>query len=190
MNEIEAASVFYTLSTIAQVLAAFIALSSIFVFYKINEDQSEMKIIAYASIESLECIKLSDCSYINSINRIRKDYENGSIYGVISGLDLLVEEYLLDSATEVLPTAMLHRDLIIGIQSNIKRLLRFTKRSIWIGVLDIVICIITLSLIPIISFLFLKIIMILVIVLAILSLIIMVGVIFYALKNRKTGYLS
>lgn len=188
MNEIEAASVFYTLSTIAQVLAAFIALSSVFVFYKVNEDQSEMKLLAYASIESLKSIILSDSSYEDSINRLRKYYENGSINGVISELDLLVKEYLLSSAVEVLPTAMLHRDLIIGLQVNIKRLLRFTKRSIFLGVLDIVICIITLSLIPIIPFLFIIIILFIVIILAVLALLIMLGVIYYALNNYKTGY--
>lgn len=190
MTELEATSVFYTLSTVAQVLAAFIAISSVFVFYKVNEDRSEMKLLAFASIGALKSMELYNSLIEDYVYRLQKDYENGSINGVIMTLDSMVEKYLVSSQdqTKIGATAMLHRDLIVLVQSKINRLLRYTKKSIFLGIIAIFICITTLSLIPLIPYLILIFIMILVIILAVLSLSMMVWVIFYSITNTKTGY--
>jgi len=188
MTELEATSVFYTLSTVAQVLAAFIAISSVFVFYKVNEDRSEMKLLAFASIGALKNIELYNSLLEDYIYRLQKDYENGSINGVIMTLDSMVEKYIASSEIQIGSTAMLHRDLMVLVQSKINRLLRLTKRSIILGIIAIFICITTLAFIPLIPFLVLKILMIFVIILAVISLLMMVWVIFYSITNTKTGY--
>lgn len=190
MNEIEAASVFYTLSTIAQVLAAFMALGSVFVFFKVNEDKQEMKLMAYASIVTLKSYDANSSLLEDYINRLNKNYENGSINGVIQILNSVIDSFIVlpSDGPDICSTAMLHRDMLILIRKRIDRLLRLVKISIFSGVLAIFFCITGLAFVPIIPYFFLVLLIIVLIVLALVSLLMMVWIIFYSLNNKKTGY--
>ncbi len=136
-------SMYYTFSTIAQVLAAFIALSGLFVIFKI---QSLWKAMLYQA---------------NIFYRITQDFNNGDMFitNILPILNEAIEsnvskeilsrmDEILKNGSEIsggISSLTLRRNIFSKINNNRSNILKLTKISLTIGVLTIFLSIFFLS---------------------------------------------
>lgn len=182
MSELEATSVFYLLSTIAQVLACFISISAVFVFYKVELLRKKVKIIAHNSISGFKTMFDYNSVLDNSIAILQKEYENDSIDTFMEELGIVMQKFW--DQTNIFLHASNSLDSISRVHRSIITILKFTRISVFTAIIGVFMCLITLLLVPWLSYTVLFIIMIISFLVAAFSLLAMMWVIFYSLQYR------
>jgi hypothetical protein len=144
-------SLYYTFSTISQVLAAFIALSGVFVIFKIQELKKMMFLQVQYFYNYLNGVKgiligsFHDCPTIAV--ELKTLHKSECIGGMLEEMDKILENEHVKVAFE-LKSLKRMRDVFQHIDKRRRQLILLTKASIVSGILTIFLSIVVLTLVP------------------------------------------
>ena len=144
---IDSKTLYWLFSTIPQVLAAFIALSGVFLVFKIQElkkmqfFQNQLFINYLSGVRNLQLSSFHGCK--NIAVRLNNLHQSGCIGGIIDEMDSILNNPNVYSAPEYESLNRM-RNIFYNVNKKRKRLLRLAEISIISGVIAILISLIIL----------------------------------------------
>lgn len=147
-------SLFYTFSAISQVLAAFIALSGVFVIFKIQELKKTMFLqVQYFynylnGVNGMFISSFHDCPSIAIA--LKTLHKSECLGGMLEEMDKILNDEHVKIASELKSLTKM-RNIFVSIDQDRKHLLISTKISIISGTLTIFLSLIVLPLVPLIN---------------------------------------
>lgn len=178
-------SMYYTFSTIAQVLAGFIALSGVFIIFKIQEIKKA--ILGYAKEFSIYIHSLPNEKYKQYIEELDKILISGDVEVIINKIQesKKLDENIIESNTPnyLKITTNDYYERIVRLNGNMKCIMSLTRISIWFGIPTILLSILAIIFVTEIKCSFL--VMIVLFIGAFISILFMSKTIFKILANKN-----